>query len=74
MRFTVNMQAGDEIYVNTETGVKQILYYHDDGTIENGMAFLDPDSVFLRLQQGNNGLRATASDIIFLRVLIIDLS
>ncbi|MDR1263250.1 MAG: phage tail family protein [Oscillospiraceae bacterium] len=60
MRITATLEAGDAFEIGTEAGEKYARYVHADGTTVGGMRYVDPDSVFLQLEPGDNLLRAEA--------------
>jgi hypothetical protein len=61
MRITATLEAGGAFEIGTEAGERYARYVHADGTTVGGMRYIDPDSVFLQLEPGDNLLRAEAA-------------
>ncbi|GHU68818.1 hypothetical protein FACS1894184_11690 [Clostridia bacterium] len=60
IKFRLTMLSGDTIKVSTSEYDKWARWYHQDGTDENAMKYIDPAFVFFALEPGGNICRASA--------------
>ena len=54
LNITVTMTATETFTITTGFGNKTATLLHDDGSSENGFKYINPDSVFWQLTQGDN--------------------
>ena len=60
IRLIAVFRPGDELTVSTVTNAKRATITRADGSTENGMPMLDPQSSFISLRPGDNLLRVSA--------------
>ncbi|MDR1600245.1 MAG: phage tail family protein [Oscillospiraceae bacterium] len=60
LRVAATLEEGGSIEIGTGAGEKYARRVYADGSVENAMRYIDPDSVFPQLEPGDNLLKAGA--------------
>ncbi|GHU65240.1 hypothetical protein FACS1894184_00650 [Clostridia bacterium] len=60
MLVTTELAQGESFEINTGVGEKYARYTHADGSIENGMRYINPNSTFFQLETCDNLFKAEA--------------